>query len=336
MQTRLSIIIPTYNRAYYLKNLILKIINDNLNTLDFEILVIDNNSSDNTKEVVLECKKQFSTEIKYFFEPKQGLHEGRHRGLRESNSDILIFIDDDIEPNKLWLTSIFNAFKNPEVVLVGGRVIPKFKNNYPKWMKHFWDLDSRDEQTLGTLSLVDLGNEIKEISPHFVFGCNFAVRKNLLLETSGFHPDGFPEKLIMYRGDGETFVSEYISIKGYKTLYTPDAMIYHIIPTSRCTIKYFCKRAFNQGISDSYTQIRSGIISTNPELLKLIIRSLLYITKDSISRISIFKYSSYTAFYINVTSRISYLKGFIQHHNATKKDPVLMNWIHKENYLNEI
>ena len=91
---------------------------------------------------------------------------------------------------------------------------------------------------------MDFGDKIKEINPSYVFGCNFSIRKNILLEAGGFHPDGMPQEIIKYRGDGESYVSKYIEKNGYKTIYNPKASVYHLASTDRMTKKYFAKRAF--------------------------------------------------------------------------------------------
>jgi hypothetical protein len=106
------------------------------------------------------------------------------------------------------------------------------------------------------LSILDFGETVKEIPPEYRWGCNFSVRKRIVLEAGGFHPDGFPQEMIQYRGDGETAVSKYIHGKGYKAIYNPKASVYHFVPQNRMTQDYFCKRAFNQGISDSFAEMR--------------------------------------------------------------------------------
>jgi hypothetical protein len=65
------------------------------------------------------------------------------------------------------------------------------------------------------------------------------------------------QEMIMYRGDGETYISDFIRKNGLKAIYNPKASVYHFVPTKRMTIDYFCKRSFNQGISNSYSEIRS-------------------------------------------------------------------------------
>ena len=172
-----------------------------------------------------------------------------------ARGEILVYADDDIIAFPSWLESIKNTFNDTNVVLVGGKNSPKWEGVLPDWMNLFKS-ETGYGWTIGYLSLLDFGNSIKEIPAQYVFGCNFSIRKSVLFECGGFHPDAMPQELIRYRGDGETALSLSIMEKKYKTIYEPKASIYHRVPSERLTIDYFCRRAFNQGISDSFTEIR--------------------------------------------------------------------------------
>jgi glycosyltransferase involved in cell wall biosynthesis len=251
----LSVIIPTRNRAVLLEKTLDSIVNQTFSNDDFEIIVIDNGSTDNTKIVVDEYRKRIK-HIRYFFDSKPGLHIGRHRGLKEAVSEILVYGDDDIEAFPTWLEGIWESFQNKEVALVGGKNLPKWETDPPYWIYEMWMDISDFGHALGYLSILDFEDKVIEIDPMYVWGCNFSIRKAILLESFGFHPDGVPQDMIKYRGDGETHISEYIKKMGYKTIYNPKASIYHFVPKNRMTLDYFCKRAFNQGVSDSYRDIR--------------------------------------------------------------------------------
>lgn len=305
---KLSVIIPTRNRARFLKQTIQSIAIQTLPQEYYEVIVVDNGSTDDTKDLV----KSFSGEIKnlkYVFEEKPGLHRGRHRGLFTASSEILVFADDDIEAFPTWLEGVLESFQTKDVVLVGGKILPKFENTPPKWILDLW----QKYKIIFYLSILDLGDETKEIDPDLVFGCNFSILKKILLEAKGFHPDGMPPELIKFRGDGETYVSRYILKQRYKTIYNPKASVYHYVPKERMTIDYFKRRAFLQGISDSYTDIR--------ERKK---RQLLY---------SYLKLGLKRLLGKDVTSEKSYLDGYIYHQKEVKKDPKLLQWVLKEDYL---
>jgi glucosyl-dolichyl phosphate glucuronosyltransferase len=251
----LSVIVPTRNRAALLEKALRSLLAQTLSPLDFEVIVIDNGSTDNTVDVVGLMRK-IQGNLHYFKEPRPGLHAGRHKGFVEAHSNLLVYADDDIEAFPTWLEAIRNSFKDEDVVMVGGKCLPKFEAEPPEWLNAMWSPNAAGERILGYLSVIDLGDDTKPVNPYYVFGCNFAIRRSILFEAGGFHPDGMPQELIHFRGDGESYVANYIQSKGYKALYNPLASIYHWAPESRMTTEYFCRRAYNQGISDSYTTIR--------------------------------------------------------------------------------
>lgn len=253
----LSLIIPTRNRSALLEKTLKSLLFQTLSQKYFEVIIVDNGSKDTTADVV-NCFKSGILNIHYFFEPKSGLHVGRHKGFFEAKSEILVYADDDIEACPTWLEAIKDAFEQNDVVMVGGKCLPRFEGEPPSWLKTFWSPNSDGERILSHLSLIDLGEEAKPINPYNIFGCNFAIRRSVLLEAGGFHPDAMPQELIRYRGDGESYVSKYVKDNGYKAFYNPLASVYHWVPHNRMTVEYFCRRSYNQGISDSYTAIRQA------------------------------------------------------------------------------
>ena len=315
----LSVIIPTRNRSDLLKLALQSLQSQTLSADSFEVLVIDNGSTDNTKQVVTSTHQQLDN-MRYFFDPTPGLHVGRHLGMKMAKSDILVYADDDIEAFPTWLEGIAESFQDKDVALVGGKNLPKFESEPPDWILKMWEKDKNGNRILGYLSNLDLGDEKKEINPYHVFGCNFSIRKTVLLEAGGFHPDAMPQELIKYRGDGESHVSQYILERGYKAFYNPKASVYHRVSSNRLTEVYFCQRAYNQGISDSYTRIRKGDCK---QTLSLVLW------------LSIIKYSTLFLFYriIEYKIRCSYYRGYIYHQRESKKEQNLIGWIKKQKYF---
>jgi glucosyl-dolichyl phosphate glucuronosyltransferase len=99
----ISVIIPTRNRAELLRAALLSLSLQTLPPEDFEVLVVDNGSTDHTKKVVNGFNGLMH--LRYFFDPTPGLHVGRHRGLREASGEILVYGDDDIEALPTWLVN---------------------------------------------------------------------------------------------------------------------------------------------------------------------------------------------------------------------------------------
>jgi len=331
----LSVIIPTRNRADYLEDALESILVQTLKPEFYEVIVIDNGSVDNTRGIVDKLNLQHENRIKYIFEEEPGLHVGRHRGAKEAKGEILVYADDDIIASQEWLSAIQNAFKDPEVVLVGGKILPKWEGQIPEWINLF---KSKVEWgwTIGYLSLLDFGDETKIISPGYVYGCNYSIRKTVLFECGGFHPDGMPQELIQYRGDGETALSRVIKGRGYKSLYEPKASVFHWVPSERLSVDYFCRRAFNQGISDSYTEIRakyglSNIFSQPSNQTPFPIWKNI----KKMIRFFLFWKSNKASHKHPIVRRVNkaYAEGKSFHRKKAEQDPELLKYILKENYF---
>ncbi len=99
---KISVIVSTYNNVSLLTRCMAGLINQTLSKSKYEIIVVDNNSTDNTKDIIKKAKKKYKI-INYFFEKNQGLHNARHRGANEATGNILSFSDDDIIADKNWL-----------------------------------------------------------------------------------------------------------------------------------------------------------------------------------------------------------------------------------------
>ena len=114
----ISCIIPTLNRSALLRNTLSSLINQNVSQDMYEILIIDNGSTDDTRETSQHIiKEKANRRIRYILEPEAGLLAGRHRGALEANGEVLVFVDDDIEATTGWLQAISRHSKIPQVQL---------------------------------------------------------------------------------------------------------------------------------------------------------------------------------------------------------------------------
>ena len=320
---KMSVIIPTRNRSAYLRGTLESIATQTLSQEEFEVIVIDNGSTDDTKEVTHSFKNTIKNLV-YHYDERPGLHVGRHAGLKLAQSDILVYADDDIIAFPSWLKSIYESFEDTSVVLVGGKDLPKYEANPPFWVKEKWYKLCEFGHCMFELSLIDFGEAIKEISPSYVFGCNFAIRKEILMETKGFHPDGMPFERIEYRGDGESFVSRYIRKKGLKTVYNPGASVYHVVTKERMTLDYFKKRAFCEGIEQSYAVKRYGV-------KRNLIKAALFKVYRAMKQM----FRNKNVLYIDIEKQIALSRriGFKYHSDLYNSSEELRQWVHKDNYL---
>lgn len=322
----ISVIIPTRNRAELLSATLTSISGQTLSSDLFEVLVVDNGSTDETRAVTLKFQENVSN-CRYIFAPVPGLHEGRHKGMREAQYDVLVFADDDIEAKPDWLLSYYEVFQDPLVAMAGGNNYPLYASDPPPWLTRLWNNSEKfDIKQIPQLSVIEKKGSIQNHDPQLVWGCNFAIRKKILLNAGGFHPDGMPTNLLHYRGDGETHVSNYVEQKGLKCIFHPDASVYHKVSNERMTIKYFYDRGFNQGISYSFSKIRCSILSKNKfsrfSAAKHFIHPFFILLKFLLS----FKIA--TGLY-----GIGWFRGYCFHQKLYDRDEDLQQWVSKKDYL---
>lgn len=354
IKIKYSIIIPTFNGSKYISTVVESLIKQNYNKENFEIIIVDNASTDNTKKISHFLMKKYNDyNIRYIYEPIPGLLSGRHRGAKEAKGEILTFIDDDIIADQNWLSAINETFKNPSVMLVGGKSLPNYEADPPEWMDWFW-IKNGNVNICGSLSLLDYGDEEIEFNANYIWGLNFSIRKKALLELGGFHPDGIggygdcsnesdtiASKLQQYQGDGETGLTIKAKEQGYKAIYQPKALVYHKIPQGRMTYEFFENRFYFQGVSDSYQYFRrkygkyamsenhkTKIRSKMPEPIKKLLRfvkNLLFkqneVCKQSKQEVE-----------LRERFRKAYQQGYNFHQNAVANNPELLEWILKDDY----
>lgn len=257
-----SIIVPTYQRAQHLREAVASVVAQNFPKDEYEILVVDNAPQATPESMVL-CEPLSSPPIRYVHEPCNGLHNARHAGARLAQGDILVYIDDDVSCPSGWLAALLAPYADSEVSCVGGRILPLYEAEPPEWLTDF----------SGFLSLLDRGDETKELGwPQDIYGCNFSIRKSVLIAVGGFNPDSFGDpRLIWYRGDGESGLLLKIYRAGYKVVYTPHGWLYHRVPKTRMTVQYLARRAFNQGLSDGFSAYRHHRDAQSRLLLKTMV-----------------------------------------------------------------
>ena len=325
----LCVIIPTRNRANLLAAALDSLTRQTLDQSEFEVVVVDNGSIDHTAQVVDQYRAKLLN-LRGIYAPEPGLHTGRHTGMKAAQGDILVFADDDIEALPTWLASIKEAFSDENVAMVGGNNLPMFLEPPPRWLLKMWQgkKQGQDKKLLPALSIIEFSRHQREIPPHLIWGCNFSIRKDVLLAAGGFHPDGMPGDLIRFRGDGETHVSDYVKSSGMQSVFHAGATVYHKVTPERMTPEYFRKRGFNQGVSDSYTalrnqkkldtQIRRGIFR---RAVGWGFRKLQYIMKDSEVR------------YALDQQQLGYSEGYAYHQKVYLEDSEVREWVHQERYF---
>lgn len=334
-----SVIIPTFNRSFVLAETLGSIAA--LNGIEnIEVIVVDNGSTDNTKQTV----EQYSNSIPhlcYAYDATPGLLSGRHKGAELATAEFLSFIDDDVLLNKQWSKEIVQCFSTDiDTKLITGPCLPKYESGPAHWLEAFWEPTGNGGTCCGWLSLLDEGMTSKPIDPFFVWGLNFSIRKNVLRELGGFHPDNIPPQLQQFQGDGETGLARKAREKGYKAMYLAGAALQHQVPMSRLTIGYFEKRAFYQGVCDSYTQQRmaNGLYmqeTSNTQSQPVNKPSFLGRAFNKIKSLAVKPpMINKEAEEMKLHLKAKYNDGFLFHQHAFNTDEKVRDWVLKKDYFN--
>jgi glycosyltransferase involved in cell wall biosynthesis len=336
-----SVIVPTRNRSMPLIDLLNSLAEQEAVPLEWEVIVVDNGSTDNTFEVVKQMMITSPLDIRYVYEAKVGLHHARHRGAVEARGEFLGYLDDDMILTPTWIQGV-EMLAERKAQAVVGRILPRWEAKVPDWLEMM-----NKNGVLGYLGLLNLGEDRIRIDSCLVFGGNCFLPKHLLFDLGGFHPDGMPLELIRYRGDGETALMKRFAEGKHVAYYDPRATVYHIIPAERMTIEYFCRRAYNQGISNSFTHVRALHFCTNigsthgakkgvghylRRLSEMRIKDLIKIIANRL-RVIIYFMNRRPYKHIYAQINAAFQAGWEFHQNEVRRDPELLKYVLKDTYF---
>ena len=167
----ISIIICTYNSSITLKRCLTSLLRINDQDVDYEILIVDNNSNDDTKKVVQKFQK-FNSKIQYNFFSEQGLAKARNFGISIASKDFILFTDDDITFDEYFLMAYDNLIKTINPGMAGGRILLKYNSTRPNWLSDKVDF---------IYGWFDYGLKTT-LYPHnsYPLGPSFLIKKSLL------------------------------------------------------------------------------------------------------------------------------------------------------------
>jgi glycosyltransferase involved in cell wall biosynthesis len=237
-----TVIVCTYNRAGSLLHVLREIAAQTFpNPMDWEVLVVDNNSKDNTRDVAERFCLESPGRFRYIFEPRQGKSNALNAGVREARGEILAFVDDDVTVTEDWLASLMAAFGDGEWAGAGGRVRLQWNCPPPRWLplQRPWSL-------AGVLAGWDQGEEPRQLLDELPIGANMAFRREAFEKYGGFRTDLGPNPVNLMRSEDLEFGRRLIAA-GERLRYAPDAIVYHPVTDERLTRKYFLAWYFDFG-----------------------------------------------------------------------------------------
>lgn len=240
----LSIVICTYNRCRYLPQALASIAAQHVPAGQFELIVVDNASTDDTSAIVHDFMATHpAIPTRYVFEGNKGLSFARNRGWSEAAAAIVAYVDDDVILFDDYVRNLISFFRqNPQAMGAGGRVIPKYEDAEPAWMSPY---------LRGFVGAVDHGNAVKKFddSMKYPAGANMVYRTSILRKAGGFNNE------LKFRSD-----DKYIFYKVHQLsddiYYLPDVALYHYIDAARLAPDNF-KKLFLKTGNEEKKRLRS-------------------------------------------------------------------------------
>ncbi|PZR72029.1 MAG: glycosyl transferase [Chthoniobacterales bacterium] len=252
----ISVIIPSYNRSKTLKKTIESVLAIDYPPNQYELIVVDNCSTDDTRQVVEASEHLSDIKITYLFEVRPGVHFARNMAIKHAAGTWLYYTDDDMVVD----SGVFKAFEKllrvrEGIAVASGQVLPIWTVEPPPWVTRIMQ---------NSLLSLQLREEVVLVSPRDpgVYSCHQFVRKDVLVDCGGFDPENTAGEWV---GDGETGLNLRIEQAGHFFGYTSEARAFHLIPPERMTQRWLNQRFMNQACADVFTSFRD----VRPDIARL-------------------------------------------------------------------
>ena len=247
-----SIIVATFNRAGMLDQCIGALVRQDLPAnVQWEVLIVDNNSADATSDVVARWAARASIPVRYVFEPRQGKSHALNAGIAQARGVMVALTDDDVLAPIGWVAAAMEALDQWSADIVGGRILPHWESAPPGWLQassRFW----------GELAINDFSRTHVHSLPYQgraqVWGANMACRRSVFHRIGGFNTALGPVGDLAYKHEDIDLVKRALSA-GLRVVYDPAVSVFHRVPPARMTWRYICRwhwlfgesRAFQSG-----------------------------------------------------------------------------------------
>lgn len=258
---RFSFITCTYNRAKFLPKTLTALCEQTFLGKEYEIIIIDNNSTDNTAEICEKFRDEYKfKQISYYKELSQGLSHALNRGIKEARGEYIIYVDDDETIGKKHLEKLNEyllAF--PDAELCASPVAPIYEGEIPKWMSKF------TQRLIG--GYFNLGKKPRLLSKTHYPGTGHTIIKRELYNKFGLYNTELGRKGTALLGAEDKDMAFRLIEGQVKAYYFPDIPIYHHIPAYKLTDDFFNKLTFSIGKSE---RLRTKSISQSTYRQRLI------------------------------------------------------------------
>ncbi|MFZ0737775.1 MAG: glycosyltransferase [Candidatus Acidiferrales bacterium] len=251
---RLSAIVCTFNRCEVLRETLRTLDESQLPPgVDWEVLVVDNNSSDGTRSVCESFVERNPGRFRYFFEPRAGKTFALNTGIANAQGEILAFTDDDVKVDPRWLAEVLRAFEKFACAGIAGRIVPVWNSDKPIWYS-----SEGPYKLMDAICRYDFGDE-PCVPPVPAYGANLSLKRQMLERYGGFRTDLGPTPGKQNPGEDAEMCRRLVAA-GEKFMYAPRAIIYHPVEEKRTKKSYFQSWYFEYGC----TMVRMGRVDDAP------------------------------------------------------------------------
>lgn len=248
--------ICTHNRGALLSAAIESLLTQSLPPTDYEILVIDNASTDETPQIIQRyLNAPDNVTLRSAVQPILGLSHARNLAIEIAAGEVIAFLDDDAIANPDWLAALLDAYDlHPDAWAVGGKVLPLWEGERPVWLT---------DDLLPQLSMLDLGDANRPLNGgEELFGVNFSCRRRAFDEIGLFRSD-LGRRGVTLLGSEESEFQRRILQRGQAIIYAPHAVVKHRVEAERMQQRYFIRLAYGKGRTSARLMMTDALQGNN-------------------------------------------------------------------------
>jgi len=246
-----SVVVCARNRARLLDVALQSLAAQTLDRGRFEVLVVDNASTDSTPEVAARWEAAAGFACRHVIEERLGTNHARNRGVREAKAPVVAFLDDDARAEPEWLDRLLAALREERASGVGGRIRLEWESPPPRWLT--------DAHLLALLAEFERGDVRCRIERFpFLVGTNMAFTADVFERVGGFGQDFERRGPLSARGMEDVEFCSRVARGGGTLVYEPGAVVHHFVPEHRARLSFLVRRSYADGRSMAHFQRLSG------------------------------------------------------------------------------
>ncbi len=256
---RVSVCIPTHQRASLIGRTLESLIHQRVApALEWEIVVANNNCTDDTSNVVSRYAARATVPVAQVFESRPGVSYARNAAFAAATGEILAFVDDDIRPEDTWLGAALATIEGEGADLVGGRILPEWEAPPPGWLED-------NDELYNYLGLMTANERVRLAYPFparpRIWGGSIMVRRTTLDRVGAFNVGLGRTATRLFQGEGggeESDLIRRVIEAGLVVVYAPTILVHHWVPRERMRRRYFWRWVFG------YAEGRANVLPKGP------------------------------------------------------------------------